>query len=219
MEKFGEAHAQQPATGFRALQRFREENQTDVDSNEKVSVDPNSASFDPVITMHKPRTENRSLPSGQRPLLSPTYCSVVKSNRGMYRDIASTSVVCLSTLEVLPRFGSNLWVSPAELRWTSNESQRLLTDGKVCKTSRPVSVRVLLNLRDCPQLASLDMGRASGTHATIECLVFLKDGCYRGASPRGLNRSCPSAWLDHMHGWSLCNHIPTLCARRAVKNL
>ena len=35
------------------------------------------------------------------------------------------SVVCLSTLKVIPRLGSNLWVSPAELRWTHSTIQRL----------------------------------------------------------------------------------------------
>ena len=40
------------------------------------------------------------------------------------------SVVCLSTLKVSPRFGSTLWLSPAELRWTHNKIQRLLTGGQ-----------------------------------------------------------------------------------------
>ena len=42
----------------------------------------------------------------------------------------AVSVVCLSTLKVLPSFRSILWVSPAELRWTDNKIQRLFTGGQ-----------------------------------------------------------------------------------------
>ena len=67
------------------------------------------------------------------------------------------SVVCLSTLEVLPRFGSTFWVSPDELRRTDNKIQRLCTGGQSVQDGRPVSVRVLFNLRNGPWLASLDV--------------------------------------------------------------
>ena len=40
------------------------------------------------------------------------------------------SVVCLSTLNGLPRLGFTLWVSPAELRWTHNKMQRLFSYGR-----------------------------------------------------------------------------------------
>ena len=29
----------------------------------------------------------------------------------------------------------------------------------------------------------------------------------------GWGRSCPSAWLDHTHGWSLCGLLPADCVQ------
>ena len=40
------------------------------------------------------------------------------------------SVVCLSTLKVLPGFGFTLWVSSVELRRNDNKIQRLFTGGQ-----------------------------------------------------------------------------------------
>ena len=60
----------------------------------------------------------------------------IKTFPGVHRDVfdledeGDNVVVCLSTLKVLPRFGSTLWERPADLRWTHNKFQRLFTGGQ-----------------------------------------------------------------------------------------
>ena len=69
-------------------------------------------------------------------------------DRGMHRDTGSTSVVCLSTLEFYPGSGPTSGSVPPSCDGPIT-SQRLFADGRGCKMSRPVSVRVLFNLRNC----------------------------------------------------------------------
>ena len=50
-----------------------------------------------------------------------------------------------------------------------------------------------------------------------KALACQRGGCQRGAGARGLGHSCPSAWLDHAHGWSLLwSSSRRLCTRRAA---
>ena len=106
LEEVEEAHAQKPATGICALHKFGEENRTDVDLNEEVSVDPNSASRDPPVTMHTPRTGTDQCRVGHRPLQSLTEWIGLKRNR------KNIEVVRLSTLKSVPSVGFILSVTP-----------------------------------------------------------------------------------------------------------
>ena len=101
-----EAHAQQPATGFRTLQTFREENRPDAVLNKEVSVDPNSVFRDPAVTMQTPRTKNRSVPSG------PPSAAVTEGLVRSKKEQKNIEVVHLSTLKSVPSVASILWGGP-----------------------------------------------------------------------------------------------------------
>ena len=64
----------------------------------------------------------------------PQFASVFATQVGEVGSFHGTqervSVVWLYALKVLPRFGSTLWVSPADLRWKHNKIQRLFTGGQ-----------------------------------------------------------------------------------------
>ena len=89
-----------------------------------VSVDPSSAprtSLDPADTTQTQRTRKRSVSS-----VPPS--AAVTDGRGTSGEAQrKTKVARLSTLKSVPRVGSILWVDSAELRWTHNKIQRLIT--------------------------------------------------------------------------------------------
>ena len=78
-------------------------------------------SLDPAVTVQTPRTRMRSVSSVPPPAATITDGRVRRG--GAQRN---TEVEHLSTLKSVTRARSAPWVSPAELWWTHNKSQRLL---------------------------------------------------------------------------------------------
>ena len=113
-----------PATGFHALQKFRDENRT-------LSISIRWSAWIPVrrpgrlLTLLLPfRHHGR----GTR------QCRVCHRQRQSLTDGGrsgeaqrNTEVARLSTLTSVPRVGPILWVDSAELRWTHDKIQRLFT--------------------------------------------------------------------------------------------
>ena len=115
MEDFGESVVWREAMGRGAIKTFLEAHKEVFDLEEEVEC---------VVvrlgsSMHSTDQNQRS--AAGLPPFTPNV-GVWRRNGQIHWD---TSVVCLSTLKVLPRFGFTLWVIPAELRWTFYNIQHL----------------------------------------------------------------------------------------------
>ena len=115
MEVLGESVAWREAIGLVAIKIFLEAHRDVFDLEEQGEN----------VTMRL-RSSTHNTNQNQRSAAgSPSSIT----NNGVWRRSGQvhwdTSVFCLSTLKVLPRFGLAFWASPAELRWTHNKIQRL----------------------------------------------------------------------------------------------
>ena len=128
MEDFGDSEVWREAMGRGAIKTFLEAHKEVFDLEEEV-----------VSVVVRLRSSMHSTDQNQRSAASlPPFTAIVGVWRRSGQIHWDTSVVCLDTLKVLPRFGFTLWVSPVELRWTRNV-QHLFIGGGICRISRPVS--------------------------------------------------------------------------------
>ena len=120
---------------------------------------------------------------------------------------------CAQNLPSVPRVGSILWVDPVGLRWTRDKSQRLFTCGRrlgdvVTDTCRGILLPFVLRMHEIDRWESKWYSR---NNRRLGCLR--EAAVNRGAGPRGLDRSCFSAWVDNTHGWSRCGLLPADCVQ------
>ena len=115
-----------PATGFHALQKFREENRTAFDLNEVDSVDPSSGSKtspDLAVTVKTPRTRKRSVSS------VPPSAAFTDGRVRSGEAQRNTKIDRLSALQSVPRVGSSSgWTPPSCGVPTTRSSASSLVD-------------------------------------------------------------------------------------------
>ena len=139
-------------------------------------MDPSSASRDPAVMVHTPRTRNRSVPSG------PPSVAVTDGRVWSEREQRSIEVVLLSTLRSVSRVGSILW-PPSCGGPTTGSSASSLLDDVVTDVVTDLRRSILLpsNLR---MIKHRSFGEQVVLAQQSKARVFQNGGSRRGATDR-----------------------------------
>ena len=108
----------------------------------------------------------------------------------MCQRLGNTRIVCPSTLKVSPRFGSNLWVNPAELRWTH---QHLFTDGNGSRMLRLVFGQCAVQPSKFPVMGIVRHEKKVILTQQPEDPMFQIGQSVNGGGPHTFGRYCFSA--------------------------